>query len=159
MISQTASTVYLSNPEAYGPAFVSDLLYPTGWEQQTYISNGDWYPWIQLEWMCSILVSRIMVYNRPGGAGERFKNIYIHVGDNEMVADGLSTSPTNGLCAFFPGPSLTYGIEDIACSEPLRGRFLTIQLLEWDYLQIAEIIVFQDWPQSMFESINVHKLK
>jgi hypothetical protein len=137
----TASSVYNSDVDNYGPKYAIDDIVSamTSSDTKIYHSEFEVQPWFQLEFVEAMVVTGIIFTNRFDHLGERFQNVAIRVGDHPAVVGALET--TNPLCAIFEGPSATKSVEQILCTEPLVGRYLQVQLRDpsYQWLQINEI--------------------
>ena len=71
----------------------------------------------------------------------RFAEVELRIGSNDESAVGVQQLAGNQLVGFYPGANL----EPMASFElltPARGRFLTLQILSVNFLEISEISVF-----------------
>jgi hypothetical protein len=165
-IFATASSFHqnhLGGSIIYGPNYAIDGLVAFG-NSKFYHSTFEVHPWLQLEFVEPKVVLGVIFTNRKDNVGERFKNVAVHVGDQPAKAGALITNPT---CAIFVGPSATGRIEYIQCTNPLRGRYLQVQMRDSSasYLQINEIKVIQakqnpalaatsDWHKVIGQSVS-----
>ncbi len=135
-------------PERFGPDQALDGETTDG-EGPQFISQSQVYPWIQLEFDKEIQLEKVLVTNRKDGAGERFRNAGVHIGNVPAVIGQLNTNP---LCSIFVGPSSTGAVEEIVCDSKVKGKYLVIQLINAgnQYLQINELEVFANVPGNDF---------
>ena len=78
-----------------------------------------------------------------GGVAIRFAEVELRIGNNDESAKGTHQLNGNELVGFYPKASL----EPIAVFElptPATGRFLTLQILSANYMEISEIYVFNE---------------
>ncbi len=131
--------------------YVADRFFSKVWEEGIFISNNIGYPWLQLEFDEVIAVHRIVYFDRSTACGHRFSNVFFHVGNSSSLIgwDGTSTDPE---CYHFTGTSMEYSVHDFKCTETNHGRFLVVQMRQSNYLQIAELLVFDD------PGFNIHLL-
>ena len=101
--------------------------------------------WVQIELVEESTVHYIKIRNRRDCCGERFSNAQIRVGNNKVLKQSYEENiELNELCETFPGKAKTGQMIDITCSSPLRGKFVTIQILDPTVKQInlAEVEIF-----------------
>lgn len=79
-------------------------------------------PWWRLDFGRSVIVTKVIVYNRNNCCPERLANFKITVGDSSSV-------DVNAVCASnIPAPMVSPFMADVTCVTPLRGQYLHISL-------------------------------
>ncbi len=124
------------------------------YEEGTFVSTLDHLPWIQLEFSKSISVHRVVVVNRAWDSGERFHNVYFHIGDSPFVKpDGTFVNP---ICFRFTETSVHYAIHDFQCDQVLEGTFVQVQMRrqqEPSHLQLSELLVLAYEESGHYNSV------
>ena len=89
---------------------------------------------------------------RNSNLSQRFTDVEVRVGDEKWTEKGERIT-VNTVCTLF-NETLEYGVERtrIECEEPIRGRFLTMQMIKREkaYLEVNEIVFYGAFAQSKF---------
>lgn len=104
-------------------------------------TNLENQPWWQVDLGAISDISDVRIWNRTDRLGERLKNFYVLVSNDFMGDPSLNKTIDQAGVAAIPvagpvGESITVGV-----NRP--GRYLRIQLAGQDYLQLAEVEVFE----------------
>ena len=103
-----------------------------GSADQSFLSEAEIHPWIQLEFPRVVNVIRVVITQRLEGDIAHFANVGIFVGNAPAVPGELySTAHT---CNTYEGPSEFGKIDVIQCvndvDEPMIGKYLVVQRLD-----------------------------
>ena len=149
----TAATVL--NDHVYSPMNLIDSNIDT-----FYASEDPQQPkkllWVQLELSNVGVVSKIVVTNRRDGYGERFKDVTVRVGAQDVnnassIEEQQREIFNNELCNRYEGPGKTAEFIKISCDKPVVGKFIIIQIMnieEVSHMNIAEVEVYGDGEYS-----------
>ena len=104
-------------------------------------SNEEPFPWLEIELEKERWITGLFVVNRYHFA-ERLKDLEIRVG-NEAVPDGHAGQQltTNVVAGHFTGPGVAGETYEITFGTPVKGKFISLQLLNTGYLQINEVFL------------------
>ena len=116
-------------------------------ELGTFFSSfKEMYPWISIDWETPREVDGIIVY-LPSGSISNFKNIDVRVGYEAVGATVNQILTTNPRCNVYGGvendPFFEASYVNISCdSGQMLGRFLTLQRLEFGFLELYEVEIY-----------------
>ena len=138
--------------ETYNPMNLIDNRKDTFFATADPNPNNKKLLWVQLELTNVAMVSEVHVVNRMDdcdGCGERFSNVDVRVGNNVVDsstsnANQQSALKMNALCANFPGKGKTAETVQIHCDSPIKGRYVTLQIMDTAVtdMNIAEIDIY-----------------
>ena len=126
----------------YLPSLVVDGIKGRG---NQFISIKELYPWLAIDWETEREVNGVVVYLRKDSLDE-FREIDVRVG-HEIVGTTVNQPLlTNSRCAYYKG-NVSEAKEDasgalflpLICTEELKGRFISLQRLQFGVLAIDEI--------------------
>ncbi|XP_061185896.1 uncharacterized protein LOC133194001 [Saccostrea echinata] len=89
-------------------------------------------PWYRIDLGTTYNIDEVIIYNRRGCCGKRFRNAVVQVGDS------LSSLKT---CGTFKGPGKTGQTIRIKCPGRMKGRWVQIQQKYRGYLHFADVQV------------------
>ena len=138
------SSVHDDNKDTWGSQFSIDGLLSTTIIHYFH-SKIENYPWLQIELSAPTEVSNVKIINRKDCCYDRFKNVEIRAGMNDVSA-GTSNQllAINTVCATFEGPPSTNEDINLRCGAPILAKFITIQLKDEDsILQINEFKIYK----------------
>ena len=101
-------------------------------------SNGDQYPWLAIDFYTPASVSGVKIVE---AVSDLSFDIEVRVGYEKPFTPGTKgvVYTTNTVCGTFTGPGNAKVQSTIECSEPIEGRYVTLQttkrcpkLLEYD---------------------------
>jgi hypothetical protein len=80
--------------------------------------------------------------------GHLFKNVGVYVGNlPAMIGAGTGVYIPNPVCAILLGQSETGKVEEFICKEPLKGRYLQVQMrdssrtsLDINEIEVTELV-------------------
>ena len=85
-------------------------------------------PWVQLELQNEGIVHRVKITNRVDCCGERLHDLEVRVGNSEVTEQNQQGLSSNTLCGRFDGPGTKGEVVLIDCSEPIPGKYITLQI-------------------------------
>jgi hypothetical protein len=98
-------------------------------------TNTESNAWWRLDFGRSVMVTKVIVYNRADCCPFRLNNFKITVGDSSSVN-------VNTVCASnLPAPLVSPFMIDVTCTTPLRGQYLHISISAVEPLSLAEVQV------------------
>ena len=114
-------------------------------------SESELYPWLQVKFSKEKVIQNVTIVNRKDRDGWRLKWVEVRTGMNKVEEDFIGQRiNANPVCGNFLGPGEDGGIYNITCKNPIRSKYLTVQITPNitfpDYipetiLQINELIV------------------
>ena len=97
-------------------------------------TNANSVEWWMLDFGRSVMVTKVIVYNRQDCCWDRLNNYKITVGDSSSVN-------VNAVCASnLPAPMVSPYRADVLCATTLRGRYLHVSINS-NWLHLAELQV------------------
>lgn len=152
----TASSQW--SPKTPASKAIDSFIGLTG-KQMFRSAEGDSYPWLQVDFgRPDVIVHELLVHLRPK-TSQRFHDVEVRVGDDEWTDTGKKIT-VNTVCAC-ANETLESGVAatKIMCEEPLRGRFLSMQVLRPagrnTFLEVNEIDFYGAFAQSKRGAFNV----
>ena len=130
----------MNNANSYGVQFAVDGLTFAS-EIQTFITQHEYRPWLQVEFSYLKRVTGITLTTRLDCCGDRFLYVGVHVGNIAAIDNELSSNP---MCYYYPGPTTNGNTIAMNCGTPLIGKYLLIQMrgsATDAILEIAELVV------------------
>ena len=138
MTEAFASSIYNSNP-VYDATKAIDGNYIGDYTGNIFHTECEANPWLQVELHEASVVSRVTIFNRADCCGDRFRNVEVRVGFTKFSEGDLSE---NELCATYAGPGQDGEVISIYCTEGIKGQYVSVQLMETECLNIAEVEIY-----------------
>ena len=106
----------------------------------TFITVNEPFPWLEIELDTERLISGIVVLNRMDCCGTRLRELEVRVGNNPVPLGYPGEKlKTNVVAGHFAGPGVDGETYPIDFTPSVRGRYISLQLLVEDNLQIEEV--------------------
>ncbi|KAJ7361902.1 hypothetical protein OS493_014548 [Desmophyllum pertusum] len=142
------SSVYQDRP-VFSPKFaINGNISDHNTDFSTLIPRG--HPWLEVKLPSPVVISSVTIVNRQNSCRERLRNVEIRAG-MEPVPEGFTLQErghngskkleVNSRCGFFAGPADRFIMEGhvITFDQPTLAQYITLQILEVEYLQINGI--------------------
>ena len=108
-------------------------------------TNNEEHPWWQVDLGTVHSIAEINIWNRTDCCGERLSNFYVFISSTPFTSTDPNTTLINPAVSSFPAPGKAGTPTTIPIGKP--GRFVRIQLMEKEYLSLAEVQVMADVPK------------
>ena len=99
-------------------------------------------PWLAIEFDKKVSVSKVVIYNRKDGSGERLRNVEVRV-TNVLPTSGSTRFTGGQLLGTFDGPGSNGQIIPITSADSLCGKYVLVQMTlpggETDVLNLLEV--------------------
>ena len=137
-----ASSTFESRKDEYGPQFAIDGEVRVG-NKDFLHTNQDTHSWAQLKLSDPRMVAGVEIFNRVNCCGDRLSNLEIRAGLDPVPAGttGQVLLTQNERVGFFAGPGENGGTYKVKFSSPKLVQFITLQLMDKNYLQLNEVKV------------------
>ena len=106
------------------------------------------HPWLAVDLVTPHSVARVEMVERVDCCADWTNNIEIRVGHTKPFDMGTSSDSLynfNVVCGVFAGPGALGGNSSVTCSNPLIGRYVTLQ-------RITSDVAFLSWVEVVIES-------
>ena len=124
-----------ANKSIDGRVWKNDLAAPI----DIFHSNREPFPWLEIELENERMISGLFILNKYRH-GDRLKDLEVRVGDSSVPEGQTGTElTTNTVVGNFPGPGEDGETYEIKFSAPVRGKFISLQLLNHIWFNIEEV--------------------
>ena len=144
-----ASSVYSNDEEKWGPSFAIDGKISNS-HTKLFHSRDRLFPWLEVGLPSPTNITNVTIVNRASCCGNRLKSVEVRAG-MEKIPDGSKGQKLeiNTICGHFAGPGENGATYVITCNTPILAKYITIQLLSENYLQINEMTI-NEGPSKSF---------
>ena len=116
----------------------------------TFITAKEHFPWLEIELEAERLISGIVVVNIMD-SGNRLRDLEVRVGDASVPLGYHGAQlTTNEVAGHFVGPGEDGETYLIQFTYPVRGKYISLQLLVEEYLQMEEVYLAGGWSSASF---------
>ena len=125
----------MANKSIDGRVWKNDPVAP----RDIFHSDGEPFPWLEIELETERMITGLFILNNYRN-GDRLKELVVRVG-NAKVPDGQRGTQltTNDVVGNFAGPGEDGETYMIEFSTPVRGKFISLQLLFGEWFHIEEV--------------------
>ena len=97
------------------------------------------FPWLEIELETEKMIPGIVLVNRMR-QGNRLENLEVRVGNTPVPMEykGLQLEE-NTVAGLYQGPGKDGETIEIKFSEPVRGKYISLQLIQTNYLHLEEV--------------------
>ena len=143
------SSVFCCNTDNWGPKLAIDGEV-SRIDEGYFHSQLEKHPWLEVKLPSPVLVSSLTIINRVNGCWQRLRNLEVRAG-MEPVPEGFTAHErgndsnkqieVNSRCGYFAGPASRFLKKGhvIVFDQPTIAQYITMQILDVEYLQINGI--------------------
>lgn len=145
------SSVYSRQASYWGPRFAINGKISANINSMYFFhSELENHPWLEVQLPSPVLISSVTIINRQNGCWERLRNAEVRAGMKPVPEDFTAYErghkankelQVNSRCGHFAGPADRFIPEGhvIVFDQPTLAQYITLQILEIEYLQINGI--------------------
>ena len=109
-------------------------------------NNADTHPWFSIDLIVPLEITGIEIVERKDKWAHLTNNIEVRVGDTkpfDAMTNGNTLYSSNTVCGVFIGPGQVGDISVVTCSQPLTGRYVTLQRISMDdmFINWSEVLI------------------
>ena len=137
--SADASSVHSSGN--YPPSQAIDKDIETMFHSDDVSLTDKTNPWLQIELAYVATVHQVIIINRKSN-GDRIKNVALRVGSTKFIKG--TDLKDDEICAKYQGPGKHGEKIEIKCSSPMKGKYVSIHLIEHTpaIINLMEIVIY-----------------
>ena len=124
-----------ANKSIDGRVWKNDLVAPV----DIFHSAEEPFPWLEIELENERMITGLFILNKYKH-GDRLRELEVRVGNSNVPEGQTGTQlTTNTVVGNFAGPGEDGETYEINFSGPVRGKFISLQLLVKDWFNIEEV--------------------
>ena len=125
--------------------------------------NGDTHPWMAIDLLVPHIIKGVDIVERKDGWAHNTNNIQVRIGNIkpfDASTNGNTSYMFNTECGVFIGPGARNGISVVTCTQPISGRYITLQRIskgDTGVINWSEVLV--NYSQKDIKTIKIFKME